>query len=360
MREDLEVALEKVDPEKLREKPSVDTLGSGGHFTDHMFRMTWSSQGGWHDAKICPYQNLSLDPAALIFHHGQAIFENLKARRGNGNQLYLFRPADSLERLNSSAVKMCMPRLPVEKVLKALKALVYLEKAWVADVADASLSIRSTMIAVDPSLGMCPSKTYCFFIILSSVAPASSKECKPAKIYVSDDYSRSLTAGPCQGKTSDNYGASLSMSQRARAEGYSQVLWLDTSEHRFVEQLDTANIFFKIDGQLVTPFLDGSIIEGLTRNCVITLAESWGFDVVERKIAINEVLDANKNGSLEEVFFTGADAGISPLGELYYQGENHVVNSGVTGELSARLVLELQAIQNGRQNDPYKWVVRVA
>lgn len=359
MWEDLEVALEKVDAGNLKKKPKADNLGFGVHFTDHMFLMKWSKQEGWHDSKICPYQNFNLDPASMVFHYGQAIFEGLKAYKGDDNQLYLFRPSDNFERMNNSAVRMCMPRLPVDKVLNALKALVYLEKDWVPNVEGASLYIRPTMIAVDPVLGVCPSSTYYFFIILSPVGAYYAEGCNPTKIYVSDEYSRAVKGGVGNVKTSGNYAASLYMSEIAKKAGYTQVLWLDACEHKYVEEVGTSNIFFKIGEQLVTPPLEGSILGGLTRNSVITLAKSWGIDVVEKKITINEVIAANTDGSLKEVFGTGTAAVISPVGELYYKGKSNIINNGETGELSARLFSELQAIQNGRQDDPHKWVVRV-
>ena len=359
MWEDLEVALEKVEDGKLKEKPQTNNLGFGVHFTDHMFLMKWSKQDGWHDSKICPYHNFNLDPASMVFHYGQAIFEGLKAYRGEDNQLYLFRPSDNFERMNNSAMRMCMPRIPVDKIVKALKALVYLEKDWVPNVEGASLYIRPTMIAVDPVLGVSPSSTYYFFIILSPVGAYYAEGCNPTKIYVSEEYSRAVKGGVGDVKTSGNYAASLFMSEIAKKEGYTQVLWLDACEHKYVEEVGTSNIFFKIGDQLVTPPLEGSILGGLTRNSVITLAESWGIDVVERKISIDEVIDANKNGSLREVFGTGTAAVISPVGELLYKGENIIINNGETGEVSARLFSELQAIQNGLQEDPFKWVVRV-
>jgi branched-chain amino acid aminotransferase len=252
-----------------------------------------------------------------------------------------------------------MPRLPVDKVLKSLKALIYLEKDWVPDVAGASLYIRPTMIAVDPFLGVRPSETYYFYIILSPVGAYYAEGCNPTKIYVSDEYVRAVKGGVGHVKTAGNYAASLYMSEIAKKEGYTQVLWLDACEHKYIEEVGTSNIFFKIGDQLVTPPLGGSILGGLTRNSVITLAASWGIDVVERKITIDEVIEANKDGSLKEIFGTGTAAVISPVGELFYKGESNIINNGETGELSSRLFSELQAIQNGRQDDPHKWVVRV-
>ena len=359
MWEDLEVALEKVDADKLKEKPSSGNLGFGAHFTDHMFLMKWDKANGWHDARICPFQDFTLHPAAMVFHYGQAIFEGLKAYRGRDDQLFLFRPRDNFERMNSSAVRMCMPRLPVEKIVNVLKALIYLEKEWVPKAEGATLYIRPTMIAVEPTLGVKPSSAYYFFIIMSPVGAYYAEGCNPTKIYISDQYVRAVKGGVGNVKTAGNYAASLFMSEIAKKAGCTQVLWLDACEHKYIEEVGTSNIFFRIDNQLVTPPLEGSILGGLTRDSVLKLAASWGVDVIEKRISIDEVLDANKDGRLQEAFGTGTAAVISPVGELVYKENKYVINSGQTGELSARLFNELQAIQNGLQDDPFKWIVRV-
>ena len=359
MWEDFEVALEKVKSDKLKEKPSPDNLGFGVHFTDHMFLMKWDKEHGWHDSKICPYQNFKLDPASMVFHYGQAIFEGLKAYRGKDDQLFLFRPKDNFERMNNSALRMCMPRFSAEKMVKILRALLYLEKDWVPKEQGATLYIRPTMIGVEPTLGVKPSKVYYFYIIMSPVGAYYAEGCNPTKIYVSDEYVRAVKGGVGNVKTAGNYAASLYMSEIAKKAGCTQVLWLDACEHKYIEEVGTSNIFFKIDDQLITPPLEGSILGGLTRDSVLKLAASWGVDVIERPISIDEILEANESGRLQEVFGTGTAAVISPVGELFYKNTSHVINKGQTGELSARLFKELQAIQYGHQKDPFNWVVRV-
>jgi len=359
MLEDLEVALEKVPAEQLKTKPSPDKLGFGVHFTDYMFLMKWSREQGWHDAKICANQDFPINPAAMVFHYGQAIFEGLKAYRGKDGQVFLFRPKDNFERMNTSAVRMCMPRIPVEKTVNILKSLIYLEREWVPRAEGATLYIRPTMIAVEPTLGVKPSSQYYFYIILSPVGAYYAEGCNPTKIYVSDEYVRAVKGGVGYVKTAGNYAASLYMSELAKKEGCTQVLWLDACEHKYIEEVGTSNIFFRIDGQLLTPPLEGSILGGLTRDSVIKLAAGWGVEVVERRISIDEVLKAHQEGRLQEVFGTGTAAVISPVGELLFKGNNYKINSGQTGEISARLYTELQAIQNGYQDDPFKWVVRV-
>jgi branched-chain amino acid aminotransferase len=359
MWEDLEVALEKIDPEMMKQKPSDDDLGFGVHFTDHMFLMKWDKASGWHDAKICPYQDFVMSPASMVFHYGQAIFEGMKVYRGKDGQLFMFRAKDNFQRMNRSAIRMCMPRIEEEKMVKVLKALVYLDKEWVPRTEGTTLYVRPTMIAVEPALGVRPATEYYFFIIMSPVGAYYAEGCAPTKIFVSDEYVRAVKGGVGEAKTVGNYAASLYMSEIAKKAGCTQVLWLDACEHKYIEEVGTSNIFFKINDTPITPPLEGSILGGVTRDSVIQLAESWGVNVVERKISIDEALEANNNGTLQEVFGTGTAAVISPVGELFYKKETHVINQAQTGELSARLFTELQAIQNGSQEDPFKWVQRI-
>ena len=359
MWENLEIGLEKAKQEQLKAKPAQDSLGFGNHFTDHMFLMKWDRQSGWHDAKICPYHEFRLDPAAMVFHYGQAIFEGLKAYKGKDGQVYLFRPQDNIERMNVSAQRLCMPRLPIEKVFKALKALVYLDRDWIPTVAGATLYIRPTMIAVEPALGVRPAGEYYFFIIMCPVGAYYPEGFGPTKIYVTDKYARAVKGGVGHVKTAGNYAASIMAAQEAHQAGYTQVLWLDACEKKYVEEVGTSNIFFMISNELVTPPLGGSILPGITRDSVIRLAREWGLKVVERPVTIDEVVAASADGTLTEAFGTGTAAVISPVGELCYQGKQCVINGGKVGALSQRMFDELQAIQGGQQEDPFKWIVRV-
>jgi branched-chain amino acid aminotransferase len=358
MWKDIEVTLEKVDKAQRKEKPSQDNLGFGVHFTDHMFLMKWDRENGWHDAKICPCRDFRLHPAALVFHYGQAVFEGFKAYRGKDDQIFLFRPKDNLERMNSSALQMCMPRIPVESVLKSLKALLYLEKGWIPNSDGTALYIRPTMIAAEPVLAVRPSSEYLFYIILSPVGAYYEEGFNPTKIYVSDEHVRAVKGGAGHAKASCNYAASLFTSELAKKSGCTQVLWLDGCEHKYIEEVGTSNIFFKIDEELITPPLEGTILAGLTRDSVIKLSNLWGINVVERKISIDEVLEASKTGRLKEAFGTGTAAVISPVGELHYKEQSYLVNGGKAGGLSSKLFTELQAIQKGEIDDSFKWVVR--
>ena len=359
MWEDIDVTVEKVPESQRKTKPAQESLGFGRHFTDHMFLMKWNRQDGWHDARICPYQKFEFDPAAVVFHYGQAIFEGLKAYKNKDGQVFLFRPQDNFERMNGSAVRMCMPRLPIDKVLKSLKALLYLEREWIPTLEGATLYIRPTMIGVEPFLGVRPADEYYFYIILSPVGAYYPEGFNPTKIYVSDEHVRAVKGGVGNVKTAGNYAASLYTSEIAKKAGYTQVLWLDACEHKYIEEVGTSNIFFKIGDELITPPLEGSILGGITRNSVLQLAASWGVKTIERDITIDEVIAASQDGSLEEAFGTGTAAVISPVGELFYRDKKYPINNGQTGALSRRLYDELQAIQSGRAEDPFNWVVRV-
>ncbi|WP_456385640.1 branched-chain amino acid aminotransferase [Desulfolithobacter sp.] len=356
---DLEITLHKASPQQKREKPAPDKLGFGVHFSDHMFTARWNREKGWHDAEIKPYQEFKLDPAAMVFHYGQAIFEGLKAYRGKNGQVLLFRPNDNLERLNRSAVRMCMPRIPTERFLQALKALVYLDRDWIPEAEGATLYIRPTMIATEPALGLRPADEYLFFIINSPVGAYYSEGFNPVKIYVEDNYVRAVPGGVGEAKTAGNYAASVKALTEAQKKGCTQVLWLDAIERRYIEEVGTSNIFFVLGDELVTPPISGTILPGITRDSVLQLARDWGLKVAERPVTIDEIIEAAENSTLKEAFGTGTAAVISPVGELCYRERNIVINDGRTGELSQRFFDELQALQRGFRDDVHNWLVRV-
>ena len=360
LKEELEISVHKAAPEQLKKKPDQNALGFGQYFTDHMFVMRWNREQGWHDAQLQPYRNFSVDPAAMVFHYGQAIFEGLKAYRGKSGNILLFRPTNNFERMNQSAVRMCMPRIPVDRILQALKALVYLDRDWVPNTDGATLYLRPTMIASEPALGLRPANEYLFFILASPVGAYYAEGFNPVKIYVEDKYVRAVPGGVGEAKTAGNYAASVKALTEAQQNGYSQVLWLDALEHKYIEEVGTSNAFFIINDELITPPLAGTILPGITRDSVLRLARDWGMPVNERRISIEEVVEAAGNGSLQEVFSTGTAAVISPLGELCYKDKCIPVNGGKTGPVAQRLFDELQAIQFGMREDPHRWMVRVA
>ncbi len=356
---ELEITVNKATPEQLKAKPEQTALGFGNFFTDHMFIMDWNKETGWHNAKIQPYQNFSIDPAAMVFHYGQAIFEGLKAYRNPNGEILLFRAQDNFERMNSSAVRMCMPKIPVAKMLQVIKALVYLDRDWVPVNEGATLYLRPTMIATEPALGLRPSEEYCFFMLTSPVGAYYTEGFNPVKIYVEEKYVRAVAGGVGEAKTAGNYAASVKALTNAQQKGYSQVLWLDALEHKYIEEVGTSNVFFVINDELITPPLAGTILPGITRDSVIQLAMGWGLKVLQRPVSIDEIVEAAGSGELQEAFSTGTAAVISPLGELSYKGKNIIINNRKTGPVSRRLFNQLQDIQFGRQEDTYGWTLRV-
>jgi branched-chain amino acid aminotransferase len=358
LKNELDVKLYK--SENLKEKPDQNNLGFGRYLTDHMFVMKWSKERGWHEAEIKPYGDFKVDPAAMVFHYGQAIFEGLKAYQGKDGSILLFRPLDNLTRLNNSAVRMCMPRIPVEKVLQAMKGLIYLDREWIPQGDGAALYIRPTMVATEAALGLRPSDEYLFFIIKSPVGAYYPEGFSPTRIYVEDMYVRAVPGGVGEAKTAGNYAASVKALTEAQHKGYTQVLWLDALEHKYIEEVGTSNIFFVINDELITPPLGGTILPGITRDTVLKLAEDWGIKTSERRITIDEVMAAAADGSLNEAFGTGTAAVISPVGEFCYKGETIMVNNGKAGELAQRLFDTIQSLQRGMLPDPHNWLVRVA
>jgi branched-chain amino acid aminotransferase len=324
-----------------------------------MFVMKYDEEMGWHDAAIKKYGDFNLDPAAMVLHYGQEIFEGLKAYHGQDDKIFLFRPTDNLKRMNVSAARMCMAQFPEDTVLQAMKALIDIDRDWVPKADGATLYIRPTMIASEAGLGVRPSKQYLFFIIMSPVGAYYPEGFNPVKIYVTDKYVRAVAGGVGHVKTGGNYAASIMAAVEAQSQGFTQVLWLDALERKYIEEVGTMNIFFLINDELITPPLSGSILPGITRDSVLRLTKDWGLKVSEKRISIDEVLAANENGTLQEIFGTGTAAVISPVGELNYKGINCTINNGKTGELAQKLFDEIQAIQNGYKVDSYNWVTEV-
>ena len=341
-------------------RPKDSELGFGKYTTDHMFLMDYTKDKGWQNPRIEPYQHLKLDPAAMVLHYNQEVFEGLKAYNLEDGGIGLFRPDKNIDRMNASARRMVMPEIDPGLVVKAMKELILLDRHWLPTSAGTSLYIRPTMIANEPALGVRPSEQYLFFIIIGPVGAYYPEGFNPTRIYVSDEYVRAAKGGAGEAKTSGNYGATLLVSQLAAKKGYTQVLWLDAKENKHVEEVGTSNIFFNIDGQLVTPPLGGTILPGITRDSVLQIARSWGLDVLERQISIDEVVQGCKDGSLQEMFATGTAAVISPVGEICYKEKDFQVADGQTGELAQKLYDEITGIQYGLKKDPFGWRLRIA
>ncbi len=342
-----------------KEKPDETKLGFGKIFTDHMFIMDYTEGKGWHDPRIEPYHNLSLSPASMVFHYGQEMFEGLKAYRGNDGKARLFRPDMNGKRTNDTNKRLCIPELPVEDFVEAVKAIVKVDEDWIPTAPSTSLYIRPFIIATDDFLGVAPSKTYMFIIILSPSGAYYESGLAPVGIWIEDDYVRAVKGGIGFAKTGGNYAASLAAQVKAHDGGYSQVLWLDGVERKYIEEVGAMNIFFKIDGKVVTPALSGSILPGITRNSVITLCKDWGLEVEERKISVDELIEAQKSGKLEECFGSGTAAVISPVGTLRYKDDVMQIGDGTTGQLSQKLYDTVTGIQNGTVEDKFGWVVNV-
>ena len=354
----LELKIEKST--NLKTKPDQSSLGFGVHFTDHMLVIDYDkAAGGWCDAKIMPYSNISLDPAAMVFHYSQEIFEGMKAYRADDGKVFLFRPLDNFARLNSSASRLCMPEIDGEFLLSCLMELLKIDIDWVPSAPGTSLYIRPFIIATDAHVGVRSSHTYKLIVILSPVGAYYPEGINPVKIMVEDEDVRAVKGGTGTAKAGGNYSATIRAQEKARRLGYTQVLWLDGVERRYVDEVGTMNIFFKIGGKVYTPPLDGSILPGITRDSSIKLMKSWGLEVVEEKIEIDFVFQAAKDGTLEEAFGTGTAAVISPVGELYKAGQSIVINQSQIGGLSQKLYDTLTAVQWGKADDGFGWRVLV-
>jgi branched-chain amino acid aminotransferase len=300
-----------------------------------------------------------MDPSTMVLHYGQAIFEGLKAYRTDSDDIQLFRPQDNLSRLNKSGRRLCMPELDEAFILEALIKLLKIEKNWVPGASGTSLYIRPTLIATDPYIGLRSSNTYRFFIILSPVGAYYPEGFNPVKIWVTTEYVRAVRGGVGQAKTAGNYAASLYATDLAHQDGYTQVMWLDGVELKYVEEVGSMNIFFAIGDELITPELNRSILSGVTRDSVIQLAKSWNVKVVERKISIDEIYEAHEKGELKEIFGSGTAAVISPVGHMKYNGKEITINNGNVGPLSAKLFKSLMDIQYGKTADSFNWITPV-
>lgn len=336
-----------------------DPLTFGTIFTDHMFMMNYEVGKGWYDPRIVPYDKISLEPSSMVFHYAQEMFEGLKAYKTEDGRTLLFRPNKNIERANNTNRRICIPEIPEEDFLQAIKAVVKQDEAWIPTKPGTSLYIRPFVIATDPYLGVRPSDTYLFMIILSPVGAYYPEGLNPVKIWIEDDYVRAVKGGIGEAKTGGNYVASIKSQVKAHEEGYSQVLWLDGVERKYIEEVGAMNIFFKINGTVVTPKLNGSILPGVTRDSVIQLCKNWGVPVEEKRISIDEIFEAHKDGKLEEVFGTDTAAVISPVGQLRW--ENHImqIQDGGIGEISQKLYDTITGIQVGKLEDVNHWTVEV-
>lgn len=343
-----------------KEKPADQSkLGFGQIFTDHMYIMEYNEGQGWHDPKIIPYQPLCLDPSAMVFHYAQEMFEGLKAYHTEDGRVLLFRPDRNIQRAENSCKRLCIPPVPQDDFLNALKTLVSVEKDWIPTEPGTSLYIRPFIIATDPHLGVHPSLSYKFIIILSPSGAYYASGLDPVKIWIEDDYVRAVRGGIGEAKAGGNYAASLKAQEKSDAEGYAQVLWLDGVERKYIEEVGSMNIFFKIAGKVVTPMLNGSILPGVTRATCLDLCRAWGMDVEERRVSVDELVAAARDGSLEECWGSGTAAVISPVGVLRFGNEVMEISGGGIGPVSQKLYDTVTGIQTGKLEDSYGWTVEV-
>lgn len=355
----MDIQILPLDESKLKPIPEHD-FGFGNKFTNRMFSQKYTADKGWHDAQIGPYAPFSLDPATAVFHYAQEIFEGLKAYRRPDGHINLFRPWENMKRFNNSARRMAMAVTDEEEHLAAIAKLVELESEWVPRVPGAALYIRPTMIATEPALGVHASSQYLHYVIVGPVGSYFKEGFNPVPVYISDKYRRAVRGGVGNAKTGGNYAASIFVGEEAKAKGYSQVLWLDAIEGRYIEEVGAMNIAFVYEGQhIVTPPLTGSILPGITRNSVITLGRDLGYEVSEEQIDVNEMLADVQSGKITEVFGCGTAAVIAPVGKFGYKDEATIINNNEVGPVAKRLFDELTGIQYGRIPDRFGWTMMI-
>lgn len=344
---------------QLKEKPDFNKLGFGKYVTDYMFVMDYDHEQGWHDPQIVPYDEFMMDPRCVTLHYGLETFEGMKAYRTADDRIQLFRPEMNAKRMIKSNERLCLAEVPEDMFVEAVKALVAVEKDWVPNLPETSLYIRPVTYASECSIGVHPPKSCRFYVILSPVGCYYPEGVNPVKIYVEEEYVRAVIGGTGFCKCGGNYAASVKAQEKAQKMGYTQVLWLDGVHREYVEEVGTMNVMFKIDGKVVTPPLEGSVLPGITRDSIIHVLKDWGYEVEERRLSIHELMEAARTGHLEEAWGTGTAAVISPIGELNYRGEVVTVSDFKTGELTQKLYDFLTGIQWGKIEDPYGWTVEV-
>lgn len=348
-----------VEREQLKEKPDWSNLGFGKYMTDYMFVMDWDKGRGWHDARIEPNVPMMMDPACISLHYAQETFEGMKAYRTKSGKIQLFRPEMNARRHAGSNIRLCMPVIPEDIYIEAVKALVEVEKDWVPAEAETSLYIRPFMFATEIGLGVHPADSYKFMIICSPVGAYYEEGVNPVRILVEDELVRAVKGGTGFAKCGGNYAGSVLGQVKAEEKGCAQVLWLDGAQRKYVEEVGTMNIMFKVNGEIYTAPIQGTVLPGVTRDSIIHILKDWGYQVNETSLSIDELMDAGRDGSLEEVFGTGTAAVISPVGEFLYKDETVTVNDFKTGELTQKLYDYLTGIQWGEKEDRFGWVVEV-
>ncbi len=340
-----------------KEKPDSSALGFGKIFTDHMFIMDFSREKGWYDARIVPFENISIHPASTVLHYGSEIFEGLKAYRRADGKVQMFRPIENIRRMNNSAERLCLPQMDEDMALEILKTFVDCEQDWTPSAPGTSLYLRPFMFGNDETLGVHAVHNARFMIIASPVGSYYKEGINPVKIMIEDEDVRAVRGGTGYAKCGGNYAASNRAGERAEQKGYSQVLWLDGVERKYIEEVGAMNVMFKINGEIITPMLSGSILPGITRKSCIEVLKSEGYKVSERLLSIDELEQAMADGTLEEAWGCGTAAVVSPIGELSYKGKVFTVNGGKIGEVTQHLYDTLTGIQWGKTEDKFGWTL---
>ncbi|MBQ5995674.1 MAG: branched-chain amino acid aminotransferase [Clostridia bacterium] len=353
----MEIKFVKADT--LKAKPEPSTLGFGKIFSDYMFMMDWNKETGWHDARIVPFANLSIHPASTVLHYGSEIFEGLKAYRRADGKVQLFRPIENIRRMNNSAERLCLPQIPEDMALEIYTKFVETEKDWTPDQEGTSLYLRPFMFGNDESLGVHAVHNATFIIIASPVGSYYKEGINPVKIMIEDEDVRAVRGGTGYAKCGGNYAASNRAGERAEQKGYSQVLWLDGVERKYIEEVGAMNVMFKINGEIVTPKLTGSILPGITRKSCIEVLKKEGYNVSERLLSLEELTSAMADGTLEEAWGCGTAAVVSPIGELCYKDHKYTVNGGKIGPVTQHLYDTLTGIQWGKIEDSFGWTVPI-
>ncbi|MBS4042693.1 MAG: branched-chain amino acid aminotransferase [Chitinophagaceae bacterium] len=354
METDIDINITRVESSKLKDI-NLENIPFGKYFSDHMLEADYEN-GEWKNVEIKPYQPLVIEPSLAALHYGQSIFEGIKAYKDANGEGYIFRPYDNFKRFNISAARMCMPTIPEEIFMEGMKQLVALDKNWIPSKEDHTMYIRPLMFATDTLLGVRPSDTYKFLILLSPSGPYYTS---PMKIYVEEKYSRSVKGGAGFSKNAGNYATSMIAAKEARAKGYDQVLWTDPFEHKWLQEVGMMNVMFIIDGVAVTPELsEGTILNGVTRNSAIVLLKEMGIEVQERRLSIDEIVEAYKKGQLNEVFGCGTAATIAPIKELGY-GDYRMPFDVETFKIAAKLRKEMDDIRYARIPDTHNWMVKI-
>ena len=351
----MEIKIEKA--KTLKQKPDSTKLGFGKYFTDHMFVMDYSN-GEWHDARVVPFDYIPIHPASTVLHYGAEIFEGMKAYKTDfGYQM--FRPFENAKRFNNSAERLCLPQIDEELFVKAITTLINVDYDWIPSAKGTSLYIRPYEFGNDEALGVHSVSNAKFVVILSPVGNYYAEGLNPVKITIESEDVRAVRGGTGYAKCGGNYAASLRAGKRAEEKGISQVLWLDGVERKYIEEVGSMNVMFKIDGEIVTPKLTGSVLPGITRKSCIEILKDWGYKVSERLISVDELIEAAENGKLEEAWGTGTAAVVSPIGHLIYLGKDHVVSGDKIGTLTQKLYDELTGVQWGRKEDSRSWCLKV-